>query len=108
MVMDNRNIFEGKKLLKSSQWLLYWFYNIFYALLWKKKNIYGISGVGINIYETPGDAKVYVTTHTVPGIGRPPLHITSTSKPTYVYIYMKKKKKKKDRNRTRMKTIHSQ
>eukprot|EP01084_Bolivina_argentea_P132776 234311_1 len=88
-----------KKLLKSSQWLLYWFYNIFYALLWKKKNIYGISGVGINIYgmsylyisfffaswhsihkyiyikkpntETPGDAKVYVTTHTVPGIDRP-------------------------------------
>eukprot|EP01084_Bolivina_argentea_P057033 104279_1 len=52
----------------------------------RKKYIYGILGVTVKIYETPGAVQSYAVTHTLPSTARPPLHITPTTEAIYTHI----------------------
>eukprot|EP01084_Bolivina_argentea_P057030 104275_1 len=118
MVMDNGNFLKKKKYLNHLNGHYIGFEIYFMAYYRRKNDIYGLLGVTIKIYETPGAVQSYAVTHTLhitPTTGqtfsydrnihnrgrrkthgqkcytaRPPLHITpTTGKPTYIYIHIK-------------------
>eukprot|EP01084_Bolivina_argentea_P057032 104277_1 len=90
MVMDNGNFLKKKKYLNHLNGHYIGFEIYFMAYYRRKNDIYGLLGVTIKIYETPGAVQSYAVTHTLPSTARPPLHITpTTGKPTYIYIHIK-------------------
>eukprot|EP01084_Bolivina_argentea_P057031 104276_1 len=86
MVMDNGNFLKKKNYLNHFNGHYIGSVIHFMGYYGRTNGIYGILGVAIKIYETPGVAQGYASTHTLLGSARSPLHITPTTEAIYTHI----------------------